>query len=240
MLLIHGALMGAWCWEQVLSLLAEQGHDVHAIDLPGHGQDAAGSEGLRQRDYTDSVVRYCERHDLRSLTLVGHSAAGATLTLAAPLLADRLASLVFLAALVPESGQSLMQLVAPSRRAEFEGQQLHAGGETFFPQRIRADGMFLGGLSAGDKERAWSQLRPEPIGPYLEPVRNGGFDPARYDRHYLACAGDAAIRPSDQELYSRRLDVVPRRIGGGHCPMLSSPAALAATLLECMGSGEPG
>ena len=37
--LIHGAWHGAWCWEKVVPLLKEAGHQVHTIDLPGLGED---------------------------------------------------------------------------------------------------------------------------------------------------------------------------------------------------------
>ena len=35
----HGSWMGSWCWERVAHLLRQAGHDVTAIDLPGHGTD---------------------------------------------------------------------------------------------------------------------------------------------------------------------------------------------------------
>ena len=37
--LVHGAWHGSWCWEKVVPLLEQAGHQVEALDLPGHGQD---------------------------------------------------------------------------------------------------------------------------------------------------------------------------------------------------------
>jgi len=34
--------MGSWCWERVAHLLRQAGHDVTAIDLPGHGTTPVG------------------------------------------------------------------------------------------------------------------------------------------------------------------------------------------------------
>ena len=38
-LLVHGAQHGAWCWDKTLERLRALGHEAHAIDLPGHGDD---------------------------------------------------------------------------------------------------------------------------------------------------------------------------------------------------------
>ena len=37
--LVHGAWHGSWCWEKVVPLLRQAGHQVESLDLPGHGQD---------------------------------------------------------------------------------------------------------------------------------------------------------------------------------------------------------
>src|SRR5438132_1148919 len=39
--LVHGAWHGAWCFDRVLPRLRDAGVDAVAIDLPGHGEDAA-------------------------------------------------------------------------------------------------------------------------------------------------------------------------------------------------------
>jgi hypothetical protein len=32
--LVHGAFHGCWCWEKVVPLLEQAGHQVEALDLP--------------------------------------------------------------------------------------------------------------------------------------------------------------------------------------------------------------
>ena len=39
--LVHGAMHGAWCWEDVAARLVAKGHRVLVPELPGHGRRAA-------------------------------------------------------------------------------------------------------------------------------------------------------------------------------------------------------
>jgi pimeloyl-ACP methyl ester carboxylesterase len=39
--LVHGAMHGAWCWEDVAARLAAEGHRVVVPERPGHGRRAA-------------------------------------------------------------------------------------------------------------------------------------------------------------------------------------------------------
>ena len=77
MVLLHGAWHGAWCWENFLPFFAEQGYEVHALSLRGHGN----SEG-RERIRWFSVREYVA--DLASVVdslatppvLIAHSMGG--------------------------------------------------------------------------------------------------------------------------------------------------------------------
>jgi non-heme chloroperoxidase len=75
LLFVHGAYVGAWCWEEhFLDWFAERGYAAHALSLRGHG----GSEG-RDRldqfglaDYAEDVARAVAGLP-RPPVLVGHS-----------------------------------------------------------------------------------------------------------------------------------------------------------------------
>lgn len=75
LLFVHGAYVGAWCWEaHFLDWFAARGRSAHALSLRGHG----GSEGGAQlndfglEDYAEDVARAAA--DLpQPPVLVGHS-----------------------------------------------------------------------------------------------------------------------------------------------------------------------
>jgi pimeloyl-ACP methyl ester carboxylesterase len=77
LLFVHGAWHGAWCWENFLPYFAEQGYEVHALSLRGHG-NSEGRDGIRwysTSDYVADVAQVVE--SLRpSPVLVGHSMGG--------------------------------------------------------------------------------------------------------------------------------------------------------------------
>jgi pimeloyl-ACP methyl ester carboxylesterase len=100
--LIHGGCHGAWCWDLLIPELEAQGHTAVAIDLP------ITDAGIGARGCADIVVdRLADVTD--PLVLVAHSMGG----LVAPLVPSRRSvdCLVFVCAVLPEPGLSLMEQV---------------------------------------------------------------------------------------------------------------------------------
>jgi pimeloyl-ACP methyl ester carboxylesterase len=125
-LLIHGAWHSALHWNRVSELLASMGHQVFALDLPGHGlkakfpasylrQDLAmltteesPLKGLTIEDYVDTageVVRALSTE--RKVIVVGHSMGGIVVTQLGERMPDRIERLVYLTALCPTNLPSL-------------------------------------------------------------------------------------------------------------------------------------
>jgi pimeloyl-ACP methyl ester carboxylesterase len=74
--LVHGAWQGPWCWDGVADRLRQAGHEVHAVELPGHDKP-----GTAPRNW-NTVGSYLKALDqtVSALTeppvLVGHSMGG--------------------------------------------------------------------------------------------------------------------------------------------------------------------
>jgi len=56
--LVHGGLHGAWCWEHVLPLLREDGYTASAPDLPGMGQDRTPLPEVSLASTADFLAAY--------------------------------------------------------------------------------------------------------------------------------------------------------------------------------------
>lgn len=70
--LIHGVGMASEVWAPQIDALAA-GHDVIALDMPGHGGSSLPPEDARLSDYADQVVALMDGLGLASAALVGHS-----------------------------------------------------------------------------------------------------------------------------------------------------------------------
>src|SRR4051812_14636253 len=107
-LLLHG-LGGNWtAWLETLPALASQ-RRVIAVDLPGFGGSAPGSDGISIPGYARTIERFCDRLELDELVVAGSSLGGwvaAELALRAP---ERVKGLVLIdaAGIVPTRAERL-------------------------------------------------------------------------------------------------------------------------------------
>ena len=108
-LLIHGAMGGAWCWERVLPGLRAAGHEPVAIDLPGQGADRTPLPEITLAHYADAVSAALSELE-GPVLLAGHSMGGMVITQAAARHPEKLAGLVYVAAFLPQPGQSLIDI----------------------------------------------------------------------------------------------------------------------------------
>ncbi len=75
-LLLHGLGASSYAWRYVIPRLARK-HRVIALDLKGYGLSDKPRDGKYSLfDQAELVDRFIDRHDLKQLTLVGHSFGG--------------------------------------------------------------------------------------------------------------------------------------------------------------------
>lgn len=78
LLFVHGAWHGAWCWDvHFLDYFVQQGFNVHAVSLRGHGKSEGRAKlrWARVADYVDDVIQAAQ--ELPSPPIViGHSMGG--------------------------------------------------------------------------------------------------------------------------------------------------------------------
>ena len=100
LVLLHGITLRADVWAPQFHQLADR-YRVIAVDLRGHGESAAGADGLGIGRLGDDLATVLTALDLRDAIVVGHSMGGMTLMQfcgAHPdVLAERVAGLVFMA-----------------------------------------------------------------------------------------------------------------------------------------------
>ncbi|KUF09660.1 alpha/beta fold hydrolase [Pseudoponticoccus marisrubri] len=229
-LLVHGTAHGAWCWRDVIPALKARGHAAHAIDLPGHGQDATPYAGITLDDYAHAVLDGLRDHEGPSL-VVGHSMGGFPITRAAEIDPSRIARLVYLCAHTPWPGQSLSEMrllgatqpLLPVIRKTVDGK-----GFTLDPEQVEA--VFYHDCPADTVALAQAQLCTEPLAPSATPVDLSDRS-ATLPRSYILCRRDRAVPPDLQETLAARFDPADvHALDSGHSPFFSMPDRLAELL----------
>ena len=110
--LVHGAWVGGWCWRPVAQALRRSGHEVYTPTLTGLGERShLINSNINLDTHISDVTNVIHREELSEIVLVGHSHGGMVITGVFDALSDKITSLVYLDAFVPENGQSLYNLL---------------------------------------------------------------------------------------------------------------------------------
>jgi pimeloyl-ACP methyl ester carboxylesterase len=229
--LIHGAWHGAWCWSKVAPLLEAKGHEVKALDLPGHGEDPTPVSEVTLADYTDRVCGALDESP-DPVVLVGHSMGGAVISEAAERRPEKIDVLVYLAAFLLPNGTSVRD-VAQEDTKSMLGPSIKPdedeGGLTVKEDKRKH--IFYQDCSDDDVERARLLFRSDSPVPGGTPVKvtDGNFGSVK--RAYIECLHDHAVSPSIQKkMYNDLPCARVLSMNTGHCPFLSALEELAEHL----------
>jgi pimeloyl-ACP methyl ester carboxylesterase len=222
--LVHGAWHGAWCWGDLVPELAARGHRAIAVDLPCD-DPLMGCAGYAER-VVDAVAGAGE-----DLVLVGHSMGGLTIPLVAAARPVRL--LVFLCALIPRPGLSLIgqlkdepDIFVPGFGATVARDD---AGRSFWPDEAALIATLYQDCDPAAAARAYARLRPQGRPPNVEPCPLEAL-PA-VPRAAILARDDRSIAAGWSRRAAReRLGVEAVEIEGGHSPFVSRPGELADLL----------
>jgi pimeloyl-ACP methyl ester carboxylesterase len=216
--LVHGGMLGAWCWDEVISSLSAFGLDVRAVDLPIEDNQAGAAV------FTETVVRAAA--DLPSVVVVGHSLSGAFL----PLVACHrpVQHMIFVCAALPLPGRSMAEQFAADPALMSEAQKAFQFDEAgrFRMSAEDAKRVYFHDCPGDVAERAAARLRPQSslIATETSPLAAWPQVPLSY----VLCTEDRAMPPDwARRVVPERLNATPIEIAGGHAPFLSRPGVLA-------------
>ncbi|HLA14424.1 MAG TPA: alpha/beta fold hydrolase [Gemmatimonadaceae bacterium] len=107
--IVHGAWGGGWDWKQVDSTLTTAAHKVYRPTLTGLGERVhLLTPSVDLSTHIMDIVNVIRYENLRDVVLVGHSYGGMVISGVADRIPDRIRRLVYVDAVVPEDGESLL------------------------------------------------------------------------------------------------------------------------------------
>ncbi|MGE5539137.1 MAG: alpha/beta fold hydrolase [Gemmatimonas sp.] len=183
--LVHGANNGGYVWKYVAPRLRAMGHTVYTPTLTG----LADRSHLMSKDVTlethiADVVNLIKWEDLSNVTLVNHSYGGWPGSGVPEKVGERIGSIVFLDAFMPENGQKGLDLNSPKSREDVL--KAVQNGEVSRPPRDSERGPMMTA-----EDRAWldSKATPQPIGVSLQPIALTGARDRIAKRAYIRARG---------------------------------------------------
>ena len=222
--LVHGAGMKSWVWDDLLSLVEAP---TLPVAFPARDADQTVRDRLRLADYTDTITEQIDEWDVSRVILVGHSIGGEVCMEVASRLEERFAGFVGLSAAIPKSDRSFLSCL-PIRQRRAQRAMLRVAGTR--PPNSVIRWSLCSELSDEQADRVVSEFVPESRRLYTD-LRNG--DIPEEQTRYIQTEMDRAVTPEQQTKMATALetdDIVT--LETGHLPMLSRPEELASALNE--------
>lgn len=218
---VHGACVADadWWWHRMVAPLAAMGLESRSVELPSCG-DRAGAGSADLYADADAVRAVLDEEPGRPAVLCGHSYGGMVITDAAAG-RDDVEHLLYITAVVPDSGESLAELTGP----EPAPWVVPGPDGTVGPNwAVDLRDAFLHDCDDAIAEAAMGRLCPQSQAVFAQPPRAVGWH--AIPSTYAVCVDDRATPAAKQRAFARRASTVVD-LPTGHHPFLSHPGLLA-------------
>ena len=235
--LVHGAWHGGWCYRETARALRAAGHTVFTPTHTGVGERFHQSaENVTLETHIRDVCGCIEWEELQDVILVGHSYGGMVITGVADRMSDKVRSLVYLDAFVPENGDSLNGLLSKALAPEVAAQFLSAfrgtalSGNCGLMQPIPAE---VFNVQQANRARVDRLCRPQALATFEMPLLlTGAADTIASRLYILADSWD----PSPFRYFAAKVEGAAGwrvlKMQCSHDVMVDMPDELAAELLK--------
>jgi pimeloyl-ACP methyl ester carboxylesterase len=233
--LVHGAWQAPYAWQSVKTSLESQGNKVTVVELPGHGNDQTPPDKITLDTYKEKVIASLSTVEGKAI-LVGHSLGGMIISSVAEAIPGKIEKLVYVAAYLPLSGQTLNQIAHTDPDS-----QLGATGTLIFNNDgvtvdIKQDqivNLFIQDGTPDIQNLVLKNYRTEPLIPFINPVVLTSQNFGSVEKVFIRTLQDRVISPSLQARMITAAGVsTVYEINTGHSPFLSKPDSLTALLIQ--------
>lgn len=218
--IVHGAWGGSWAFRQVDSLMTENGCIVYRPSLTGLGERVhLASPDVSLSTHINDVVNTILFEELTDVILVGHSYGGMVITGVADSIPERIRKLVYLDAMTPDDGESVMDLMDPK-------------GERF---EKMVSGAYLDAPWVKEDQKPPKDV-PHPLKTFTEPISLDNEDRKSIAATYILTV-DAGKKASDDSFASSAARAEERgwevwQMTADHNPQWSAVPELVRLLLK--------
>lgn len=228
--LVSGAWHGGWCWQRVVPLLVEAGHQVHTPTLTGVSDRfhlVSPSVGLET--HILDVVALIEAYDLRDVILVGHSYGGQVITGVADRVPERISQRVHLDGFIGD-GRPAVELQPAQIAQHYRESVAEAGFGWLIPTRSLVK---LGVTERADQDWLTAGMTPHPWKTFTDPLSLSGAHEDVPGVFIESIDWMRVFEPFHER--AKQLGWETHELSTGHESMVTAPTELAAALNRIAG-----
>ncbi|UOQ69013.1 alpha/beta fold hydrolase [Hymenobacter volaticus] len=231
--LVHGAWQAPYVWDAVKANLQKQGAQVITVELPGHGADQSAPQTLTLDVYRDNVIEALSKVNGKVI-LVGHSLGGMVISAVAERVPSKIEKLVYIAAYLPVSGQSLKDLAQTDKDSQLSTALIPSADQlTFDVAQAQLVNIFIEDGSDAVKKLVLQNYRPEPAIPFTNAVSLTASNYGSVAKVYIKTLQDHAVSPALQASMIKASGVKSvYQLDTSHSPFLSKPDAVSSLLSQ--------
>jgi len=236
--LVHGAWQAPYVWDAVKTKLINEGNNVTVVELPGHGSDNTVPSTLTLNTYRDKVLDAMSKINGKVI-LVGHSLGGMIISAVAEQNPSKIEKLVYLAAYLPSSGQSLLALAGNDagsalgdsvNKVPILTQNANGTLDVLHDQIVN---VFIQDGSAQIQNLVLQNYRPEPAIPFTNPVTLTAANFGSVEKIYIKTLQDHVVSPALQNRMIAAAGVkTVYRLNTSHSAFLAKPDSVAILLTK--------
>jgi pimeloyl-ACP methyl ester carboxylesterase len=215
--LVHGAFADGSSWAKVIPLLEAQGLQVTAVQNPLNSL----------ADDVAATRRAIARQD-GSVILVGHSWAGMVISEAGN--DPKVAGLVYIAALVPDQGQSASDVLKPYAASPGNAEIKPDAAGFLLLTRKGIDQDFVPDLRPAERAIVYVTQGPWNSACFADRVSAPAW--TSKPSWFIAAANDRILPPEYEQAVAQHVRATMTILPTGHVPMLSRPKQVAAVIIE--------
>lgn len=232
--LVHAAFHGDWVWHRLADQLAQMGHRAVTPSFPA--DPAGGNADLSA--HVMALLACLDHLAETEVVLVAQSYGGLVATVAAARMPARIAALIYVDAVLPAHGKSMLETIPTAFAEAYRARQTVEGGRSvILPSRAPSADL----RRAEDRALVAHSVAPQPFASFDEPadLMTGADALAGLPRHYLHCSAHS-IDPSAAlyVTFARQAATdrcwIYRDLPLGFYGALSAPGSLAEALVEAV------
>ena len=202
----HGIWADGSCFSKVIPTLQAEGHEVMAAQ---YGLDTLAGD-------VAAVKRTLGRISSPAI-LVGHSYGGAVITAAGT--DDRVAGLVYIAAVAPDAGETVEGQLNQFPTTEiFSHIEVAEGRVWMLPEGVK---YFAGDLSEQEQKVVWATHYAPAADLFTQKL--DGVAWRSKPSSYILATSDRTVHPELQRFLAKRMGATTYEVASSHVPMLSNP-----------------